>query len=76
MKQGIVMTQQTMRAREEVDITGCVRCAFYSDVGLFQLCKHERSTYAVNSTAASEFHTIQHMRGSEGQCGLERRLMK
>ena len=71
------MTQQTMRAREEVDITGCVRCAFYSDVGLFQLCKHERSTYAVvGSPVASEFHTIQHMRGSDGQCGLERRLMK
>ena len=71
------MTQKTIRSREEVDTTGCVRCAFYSDVRLFQLCKHERSSFAVISTAAAtEFHTIQHMRSSNGQCGLERRLMK
>ncbi len=68
------MTQQAVRAREEVDITGCIRCPSYTDTGIFQLCKHERSSYVIGSAGATEFHTVQHMRSSDGLCGPERRL--
>lgn len=67
------MTKQVLLEREEVNITGCVLCKFYKKTELFKICKHALSTYSVGN-GESQFHTCQHMRGSFGNCGAERRL--
>lgn len=70
----IPMTQQNVLVKEEVDVTGCVRCGNYLASDIFQLCGHPNSEYKIGIKV--EHHTCQHMRSTSGGCGPERRLGK
>lgn len=50
----------------------CIHCRFYKHTDIFDLCKHEQSTYKVGEKF--DVHTIGHMRKHE--CGPDAKLFQ
>ncbi len=66
--------QRDLLPQEDVNVTGCIRCAYYKKTSIFLLCEHSASVYSVGESKAP--HTCQHMRRSVGVCGPDHRLIK
>ena len=71
---GQPLQQRSVAAQEEVDVTGCIRCANHKNTGIFLLCEHPSSVYTY--AEQKDFHTCAHMRREAGACGPDKRLIK
>lgn len=52
----------------------CQKCEHYTPTALFELCEHAASKYKIG--VKEDWHTVGHMRGPRGSCGINANLFK